>query len=80
MRGLARELLVERDLPPQHSVDNVGGDAASSEAGDFRLWGTARTRHAFRYYRELWLPREAIGKNVSGAQVYFTRRGRHFEF
>ena len=46
MRALARELLVERDAPPQHAVDDVGGDSTGGEAGDFRLRGGARSRHA----------------------------------
>ena len=46
MRGLAGQLLVERDLPPQDAVENVGGDPSGGEAGDFRLGGDARARHA----------------------------------
>ena len=44
MRGFAGELLVERNLPPQHAVENVGGDLAGGKAGDFRLGRGARTR------------------------------------
>ena len=46
MRGLSGQLFVERDPPPQHAVENVGGDLAGGEAGDFRLRGGTRTRHA----------------------------------
>ena len=46
MGGLAGELLVERDLPPQDAVEDVGGDPSGGEAGDFRLGGGARSRHA----------------------------------
>jgi len=28
----------------------------------------------------LWLPREAIGKNVSGVQFPLCSHGRHFKF
>ena len=45
MRGLAGKLLVERDFPPQHAVENVGGYPAGGEAGYFRLGGGARSRH-----------------------------------
>ena len=45
MDGFAGQLLVERDLPPQDAVENVGGDPAGGEAGDFRLGGGARSRH-----------------------------------
>ncbi len=45
MRGPAGELFVERDLPAQHAVENVGGNAPGGEARDFRLWGGARSRH-----------------------------------
>ena len=45
MGVFAGELLVERNLPPQHAVENVGGDPAGGEAGDFRLGGGARSRH-----------------------------------
>ena len=45
MGGLAGQLLVERGLPPQDAVENVGGDPSGGEAGDFRLRRGARTRH-----------------------------------
>ena len=45
MRAFAGKLLVERDAPPQHAVENVGGNPAGGEAGNFRLWGGARARH-----------------------------------
>src|ERR1017187_7366073 len=62
MGGLAGQLLVERDLPPQDAVENVGGDPSGGEAGDFRLWGGARTRHGVDHCHELWLAREALDK------------------
>ena len=62
MGGLAGQLLVERDLPPQDAVENVGGDPSGGEAGDFRLRGGARTRHGGDHCHELWLAREASGK------------------
>ena len=43
--GFAGQLLVERDLPPQDAVENVGGDPSGGEAGDFRLRRGARSRH-----------------------------------
>jgi hypothetical protein len=46
MRALARQLLVERDAPPQHAVENFDGDPSGGEAGDFRLRGRARSRHS----------------------------------
>ncbi len=46
MGGLAGQLFVERDFPPQDAVENVGGDPSGGEAGDFRLGGGARSRHA----------------------------------
>ena len=45
MRAFAGQLLVERDAPPQHAIENVGGDPSGSEAGDFRLGGGTRSRH-----------------------------------
>jgi hypothetical protein len=45
MRGLAGKLFVERDMPPQNAVENVGGYSTGGEAGDFRLGGGARSRH-----------------------------------
>jgi endonuclease YncB( thermonuclease family) len=45
MRALAGELLVERDVPPQYAIDQVGRDAAGSETWNFRLGRCARARH-----------------------------------
>jgi hypothetical protein len=42
---LAGEQFIERDSPPQNAVEDVGSYSSSSEAGNFRLWGSARTRH-----------------------------------
>ena len=69
MRALARELLVERDAPPQHAVDDVGGNSAGGEAGDFRLRGGARSRHAAPYCHEMWRGRECTAKNIMDATV-----------
>ena len=69
MGGLAGQLLVERDLPPQHAVENVGGDPSGGEAGDFRLRGGARTRHDADHCHELWLAREALDKKCQRSQL-----------
>ena len=53
MGAFAGQLLVERDAPPQHAVEDVGGDPAGGEAGDFRLGGGARTRHGRDHCHEL---------------------------
>jgi hypothetical protein len=46
MGALAGQLLVEGQLPAQHTIDDIGGDAASSETGDLGLGSYARARHA----------------------------------
>src|SRR5215471_14396197 len=53
MRLLAVDLLVERASAAQHSVDDVGGDAAGGEAGDFGLRGKTGTRHRISIPRHL---------------------------
>ena len=65
----ARQLLVERDSPPQHAVENVGSDFAGGEAGNFRLGGGARTRHGDHLCRELCPGREAPAKNAGLSQL-----------
>ena len=45
MGALAGKLLVERDPPAQHAVENVGGHSAGGETWDFRLGGDTRARH-----------------------------------
>ena len=45
MGGFTGELVVQRDMPPQYAVENIGGNSAGGEAGDFRLGGGSRSRH-----------------------------------
>ena len=65
MRALAGELLVERDAPAQHAVEDVGGDPAGGEAGNFRLGGAARTRHDVSLCQELCPGREECRQNAA---------------
>ncbi len=69
MGGLAGQLLVERDLPPQDAVENVGGDPSGGEAGDFRLRGGARSRHAPIIATNCGLRANRMEKSAIGAQV-----------
>ena len=62
MRGPAGELFVERDLPPQYAVENIGGNAPGGEARDIRLRGGARSRHERKHCHEMCPAREADGK------------------
>ena len=69
--ALAGELLVERDAPPQHAVENVGGDPAGGEAGDFGLGGTARTRHDSQVLRGKCVPvAKQKHENVADLQAF----------
>ena len=58
-RALPESCSSSGDLPPQHAVEDVGGDLAGGEAGDFRLGRGARTRHGLDHCHELW-PRSRI--------------------
>ena len=69
MGGFAGQLFVERDFPPQDTVENVGGNPSGGEAGDFRLRGGARSRHVRIIANELWLGREPYRKNLTDTQV-----------
>jgi hypothetical protein len=69
MGGFAGQLLIERDLPPQDAVENVGGDPSGGEAGDFRLRGGARTRHAPIIATNCGLGAKPWTKNVNGSQL-----------
>jgi hypothetical protein len=69
VRVFAGEELVERNSPPQNTVENIGGNSSSGEAGNFRLRGSARTRHTPIVAAKLCPRREASAKNVSNAQL-----------
>ena len=69
MGGLAGQLLVERDLPPQDAVENVGGDPSGGEAGDFRLRGGARSRHGPIIATNCGWGAKPGRKNVNGSQL-----------
>ncbi len=69
MDSLARELLVERDLSPQDAVKDVGGDPSGGEAGDFRLGGGARSRHAPIIAMNCGRGTDRIEKNLKTAQI-----------
>jgi hypothetical protein len=45
MGVFAGQEVVEGDTPPQNTVENIGGNSSCGEAGNFRLRGSARTRH-----------------------------------
>jgi hypothetical protein len=66
---LAGEELVERYTPPQNPVEKIGGNSSSGEAGNFRLWGSARARHTRIVAAKLCPRRETSAKNTSNAQL-----------
>jgi hypothetical protein len=67
---LAGEEVVERYPPPQNPVEKIGGNSSSGEAGNFRLWGSARTRHTRIVAAKLCPRRETSAKNTNNAQLW----------
>ncbi len=71
MGALAGELFVERDAPPQHAVENVGGDPARAKAGHFGLRGAARTRHDSQVLRGKCVPvAKELAENAADSQAF----------
>src|SRR5262245_45355234 len=70
MRLLAGKEVVERYVPPQNPVEKIGGNSSSGEAGNFRLWGSARARHTRIVAAKLCPRRETSAKNINNAQVW----------
>src|SRR5215475_1552450 len=70
MRALTGEQFVERNSPPENAIEDIGGNSSSGEAGDFRLWGSALTRHTRIVAAKLCRGRETLGKYVSNAQLW----------
>lgn len=67
---LARELLIQGDSPPQNAVEDIGSNSSSSEAGNFRLGGRARTRHTRIVVAKLCPGRELPPKMSENAQLF----------
>jgi hypothetical protein len=74
MYVFAREKFVERNSPPQNAVEDISGDSSSGEAGNFRLWGSARTRHTRIVADKLCPWRESSRKNRCNSQVQVVSR------
>src|SRR6476659_4574540 len=69
MCAFAREKFVECRSPPQNAVEDIGGNSSSGEAGDFRLRGSARTRHTRIVAEKLCPRRERPRKYVFNSQI-----------
>ena len=67
---LARELLIQGNSPPQNAVEDIGSNSSSSEAGNFRLGGRARTRHTRIVVAKLCPRRELPPKMSENAQLF----------
>src|SRR6476660_10425231 len=67
---LARELLIQGNAPPQNAVEDIGSNSSSSEAGNFRLGGRARTRHTRIVVAKLCPGRELPPKMSENAQLF----------
>ena len=67
---LARELLIQGNSPPQNAVEDIGSNSSSSEAGNFRLGGRARTRHTRIVVAKLCPRRELPPKMSESAQLF----------
>ena len=74
---LAREKFVECSSPPQNAVEDVGGNSSSGEAGNFRLRGSARTRHTRIVAEKLCPRRERSRKYRFNSQVQVVSRVRY---
>jgi hypothetical protein len=72
MRVLAGEHFVESNSPPQNAVEDIGSNSSSSEAGNFRLWGSARTRHT-RIVAAKLCPRRELSPKMSETHSFSSR-------
>ena len=69
MGVLTGKQLIERNSPPQNAVEDIGSNSSSSEAGNFRLRGSARTRHTRIVAEKLCPRRERSRKYVCNSQI-----------
>jgi hypothetical protein len=65
----ARKKFVEGSSPPQNAVEDIGGNSSSGEAGNFRLRGSARTRHTRIVAEKLCPRRELSRKYLCNSQI-----------
>src|SRR5262245_7213679 len=66
----AGQEVVQSYAPPQNPVEKIGGNSSSGEAGNFRLWGSARTRHTRIVAAKLCPRRETSAKIINNAQLW----------
>src|SRR5215470_9190611 len=69
MCAFARKKFVECRMPPQNAVEDIGGNSSSGEAGNFRLRGSARTRHTRIVAEKLCPRRERSRKYDFNSQI-----------
>src|SRR5262249_15793389 len=77
MCAFARKKFVEGSSPPQNAVEDIGGNLSSGEAGNFRLRGSARTRHIRIVAEKLCPRRELSRKYLCNSQIQV---GSHPDF
>jgi hypothetical protein len=69
MCAFARKKFVECRSPPQNAVEDIGSNSSSGEAGNFRLRGSARTRHTRIVAEKLCPRRERSRKYRCNSQI-----------